>query len=47
MKYLGVQIDENLNWKDQTYGIITKLNRANALHIKLEIMLVITSLTHM
>ena len=30
-KYLGVKIDENLNWKDQTYDILTKLNRANAL----------------
>ena len=31
MKYLGVKIDENLNWKDQTYDIVTMLNRANAL----------------
>ena len=31
VKYLGVKIDENLNWKDQAYDIVTKLNRANAL----------------
>ena len=32
--YLGVKIDENLNWKVQTYDIVTKLNRANALLYK-------------
>ena len=31
MKYLGLKIDENLNWKDQNHDIATKLNRANAL----------------
>ena len=31
VKYLGVKIDENLNWKDQTHYIATKLNRANVL----------------
>ena len=36
MKYLGVKIDENLNWKDQTYDIVTKLNRANALLYKIK-----------
>ena len=42
VKYLGVKIDENLNWKDQTYDIVTRLNRANALlYIKLEIMFVL------
>ena len=35
MKYLGVKIDENLNWKDQTYDIVAKLNRANALLYKI------------
>ena len=30
VKYLGVEIDENLNWKDQTYDIVIKLNRTNA-----------------
>ena len=35
VKYLGVKIDENLNWKDQTYDIVTKLNRANALLYKI------------
>ena len=31
VKYLGVKIDGNLNWKNQTYGIVTNLNKANAL----------------
>ena len=31
MKYLGVKIYENLNWKDHIHNIATKLNRANAL----------------
>ena len=31
VKYLGVKIGQNLNWKDQTYDVATKLNRANAL----------------
>ena len=31
VKYLGVKIDQNLNWKDQTNDIIANLNRANAL----------------
>ena len=35
VKYLGVKIDENLNWKDQTYDIVTKLSRANALLYKI------------
>ena len=35
VKYLGVKIDENLNWKDQTYDIVTKLNRGNALLYKI------------
>ena len=30
VKHLGVKIDENLNCEDQTYDIVTKLNRANA-----------------
>ena len=34
MKYVGVKNDENLNWEDQTYDIITKLNRANVLLYK-------------
>ena len=33
--YLGVKIDENLDWKDQTYDVVTKLNRANALLYKI------------
>ena len=31
VKYLGFKIGRNLNWKDQTYDVATKLNRANAL----------------
>ena len=31
IKYLGVKIGENLNWKDHIHDIATKLNRANAL----------------
>ena len=30
VKYIGFKIDENLNWKDQTHDIATKLNRANS-----------------
>ena len=30
LKYLGIKIDENLNWKDLTHEVATKLNRANA-----------------
>ena len=26
VKYLGVKIDKNLNWKDQTHDIVAKLN---------------------
>ena len=35
IKYLGVKIDENLNWKDHIHDIATKLNRANALLFKI------------
>ena len=35
VKYLGLKIDENLNWKVQTHDIETKLNRANALLYKI------------
>ena len=35
MKYLALKIDENLNWKDQTHDVVTKLNRANALLYKI------------
>ena len=31
MRYLVVKTDDNLKWKNQTYDIATKLNRANAL----------------
>ena len=35
IKYLGVKIGENLNWKDHIHDIATKLNRANALSFKI------------
>ena len=31
VKYLGIKIDENLNWKQHIHDIAIKLNRANAL----------------
>ena len=31
VKYLGIKIDENLNWKQHIHDIVIKLNRANAL----------------
>ena len=31
VKYLGIKIDENLNWKQLIHDIAIKLNRANAL----------------
>ena len=30
VKYLGIKIDENLNWKGGINDIAVKLNRANA-----------------
>ena len=35
VKYLGVKIDEHLTWKPHTYGISTKLNKANAMLSKI------------
>ena len=35
VEYPGLKIDEDLNWKDQTHDIATKLNRANALLYKI------------
>ena len=35
VKNLGVETDENLNWKDQTHDIATKLIIANALLYKI------------
>ena len=35
VKYLGVRIDENLNWKHHVSDIAIKLNRANALLFKI------------
>ena len=31
VKYIGIKIDENLNWKQHIHDIAIKLNRANAL----------------
>ena len=31
VKYFGIKIDENLNWKQHIHGIAIKLNSANAL----------------
>ena len=31
VKYLGIKIDENLNWKQHIHDIAIKLNRANSL----------------
>ena len=31
VKYLGIKIDENLNWKQHIHDIAIKLNRANPL----------------
>ena len=38
VKYLGIKIDRFLHWHDQVNSVAVKLNRANALLIKLEIM---------
>ena len=35
VKYLAIKIDQNLNWKDYINDIVVKLNRANALLIKI------------
>ena len=35
VKYLGINIDENLNWKQQISNIAIKLNRANGILSKL------------
>ena len=31
VKYLGIKINENFNWKQHIHDIAIKLNRANAL----------------
>ena len=36
MKYLGVKIDENLNWHHHINDLAAKLNRANALLFKIK-----------
>ena len=35
MKYLGINIDENLNWKQHISDIAIKLNKANGILSKL------------
>ena len=35
VKYLGVKIDKNLNWKYHVNDLFVKLNRANALLFKM------------
>ena len=35
VRYLGIKIEQNLNWKDHINGISVKLNRANALLFKI------------
>ena len=35
VKYLGINIDENLNWKQQISDIDIKLNKANGILSKL------------
>ena len=35
VKYLGVKIDSNLNWKEQQNSVAIKLNKANAILSKL------------
>ena len=35
VRYLGIKVDQNLNWKDDINGIAVKLNRANALLFKI------------
>ena len=36
VKYLGIKIDENLNWKQLIHDTAIKLNRANALLYKIK-----------
>ena len=35
MRYLGINIDENLNWNQQIYDIAIKLKKANGILSKL------------
>ena len=35
LRYLGIKIDENLNWKIHLHDLASKLNRANAVLAKL------------
>ena len=35
LRYLGIQIDQNSNWKVHIHDLASKLNRANAILVKL------------
>ena len=35
LRYLGIKVDENLNWKIHIHDLTSKLNRANAILAKL------------
>ena len=35
VRYIGIKIDQNLNWKDYINDIVVKLNRANSLLSKI------------
>ena len=35
VKYLGIKVDKNLNWKHHVSDIVIQLNRANALLFKI------------
>ena len=35
LRYLGIKIEENLNWKIHVHGFTSKLNRTNAVLAKL------------
>ena len=44
VRYLGIKIDQNLNWKDHINDIAVKLNRVNALLFKIRNFVNITNL---
>ena len=44
VRYLGIKIDQNLNWKDHFKDIVIKLNRTNALLFKIRNLVNITIL---
>ena len=40
VKYLGIKIDENLNWKQHIHDIAIKLHSQCLIYIQLEILLI-------